>query len=957
MIGMLLINSNIFAATYNYAEALQKAIYFYECQQSGILPDWNRAKGLWRGDAQLGCAVQGGWVDAGDNVKFGLPMANSAAMLGWAYYEWSSAFIASGQDAALKNNLKFVCDYFVRCDRGSDMCYQIGDGGTDHSFWGPIEVTEKKKGVYPAYYCKASCVTAETAAALALGYLVLGDSSYLTHAKSLFNLADATRSDADYTKAAGFYQSWSGFWDELCFAAIWLYIATNDSSYLTKAESYVANFNKQGQTTDIEYKYGNSWDDNHYADLLLLTRITGKAEYKKAIENNLNWWTVGVNGEKITYTPGGLAWLQEWGPLRYAMNTSFLAFIYADFVGDTTLKSRYQDFAIRQVNYCLGENPNNRSYVVGFGTNPPKHPHHRTAHGSWSDQQSVPANHRHTIYGALVGGPGSKDAYEDVISNYTTNEIACDYNAAFVGCLAKMYSLYGGTALANFPAPDPKDDEFFVEASVNSSGPHYTEIKALCNNRSGFPARFVKNLNFNYYFDLSELFSAGYSVSDVKVTTNYVEFPVTISPVTQLSGNIYYVKISFNDGTSIYPGGQSEYAGEVQFRVAGPQNTNFWNPANDYSYTGLTNTVTKTSYIPVFDGTTLLYGTVPPVGPTSTPTPTAPPVTPTPRTPTPTVPPVTPTPTVPPVTPTLTPTQEPTPTVTPVPTTYTLNVTCVSLTEYPVNGVMISLNPPGQSFNGTATYSYSSGTQVRIQLNILQPSPLIWEHVFSSWGGDAAGSYGTSRDITITMDSDKNVTANFVVKYHGGTPTPTVPTVTPTPTVPPVTPTPTVPVTPTPTPTPTYVPPAGVKVQFYNQVTTATGNQIYANFKLVNTSISAIALSDVKIRYYYTIDGTKPQNFWCDYSPVGSSNVTGSFVTMTAPKTGADTYLEVGFTSGAGNLAAGASIVIQTRSAKNDWSNYTHSNDYSFNSSATNYVDWTKVTGYVSGVLSWGVEP
>ena len=707
MIGMVLINTNtnnIFAATYNYAEALQKSIYFYECQQSGTLPDWNRAKGLWRGDSQLGCAVQGGWVDAGDNVKFGLPMANSAAMLAWAYYEWPSAFIASGQDTALKNNLKWVCDYFVACDRGTDMCYQIGDGGADHSFWGPIEVTEKKKGVYPAFYCKASCVTAETAAALALGYLVLGDTTYLTHAKSLFNLADTTRSDADYTAAAGYYNSWSGFWDELCFAAIWLYMATKDSGYLTKAESYVANFNKQGQTTDIEYQYGNSWDDNHYADLLLLTRITGKTEYKTAIENNLNWWTVGVNGSKITYTPGGLAWLQQWGPLRYSMNTSFLAFIYADFVGDTTLKARYQNFAISQVNYCLGDNPNNRSYVVGFGNNPPKHPHHRTAHGSWSDQQSVPANHRHTIYGALVGGPGSGDAYTDVISDYTANEVACDYNAAFVGCLAKMYSLYGGTALSNFPVQDPLDDEFFVEASINSTGTTYTEIRALVNNRSSFPARFVKNLNFNYYIDISEVIAAGASVSNLTVKLGSAEFPATISPLTQYQGNIYYVKVSFTDGTSIYPGGQSEYSGEVQFRISAPDGTNYWNPANDFSYTGITNTVTKTAYIPIYNGTTKLYGNEPGnvTPPPATATPTVKPATPTPTsavvTPTPTVKPATPTPTSGAVTPT--PTVVPaTPTPTPGAGTYvvtysmndwgsgaTVSVTIKNNTSTAVNG-------------------------------------------------------------------------------------------------------------------------------------------------------------------------------------------------------------------------------------------------------------------------------
>ena len=111
------------------------------------------------------------------------------------------------------------------------------------------------------------------------------------------------------------------------------------------------------------------------------------------------------------------------------------------------------------------------------------------------------------------------------------------------------------------------------------------------------------------------------------------------------------------------------------------------------------------------------------------------------------------------------------------------------------------------------------------------------------------------------------------------------------------------------------------------------------------------------MRYYYTENGTQAQNFYCDYSPAGSSNVTGTFVTMGTPKTGADTYVQVGFTSGAGSLTAGASTVIQSRVAKSDWSNYTQTDDYSFNSTGTSYADWTKVTGYVSGALAWGTEP
>jgi hypothetical protein len=160
------------------------------------------------------------------------------------------------------------------------------------------------------------------------------------------------------------------------------------------------------------------------------------------------------------------------------------------------------------------------------------------------------------------------------------------------------------------------------------------------------------------------------------------------------------------------------------------------------------------------------------------------------------------------------------------------------------------------------------------------------------------------------------------------------------------------PVTPTPVSTT-----GSIKIQFYNQSTAATTNQLYLNIKVVNTGSSAIALSNVKIRYYYTINGAQTQNFYCDYSPVGSSNVNGSFVTMETAKTGADTYVEIAFASGAGSLAAGGSTTVQARVAKSNWANYTQTDDYSFNSTATTFVDWTKVTGYVSGSLQWGIEP
>nr|WP_127532863.1 X2-like carbohydrate binding domain-containing protein [Paenibacillus kobensis] len=147
------------------------------------------------------------------------------------------------------------------------------------------------------------------------------------------------------------------------------------------------------------------------------------------------------------------------------------------------------------------------------------------------------------------------------------------------------------------------------------------------------------------------------------------------------------------------------------------------------------------------------------------------------------------------------------------------------------------------------------------------------------------------------------------------------------------------------------------KIQMFSGTTAASSNTIAPRVKIVNTGTSALNLSNVKLRYYYTADANNTQAFWCDWSHVGSANVTGTFVTLATPKTGADTYFEIGFTSGAGSLAPGASAEVQIRISRTDWSNYTQTGDYSFSPTGSSYVDWTKMTGYLSGQLQWGVEP
>ncbi|GII02957.1 glycoside hydrolase family 9 protein [Planobispora takensis] len=610
------------AADFNYGEALQKSIWFYEAQQSGKLPSWNRVS--WRGDSALddgkdaGLDLTGGWYDAGDHVKFGLPMAFTTTMLAWGAVEYRDAYAGSGQLDHLLNNLKFVNDYFIKAHPSPNVLYgQVGHGGRDHAWWGPAEAMPMDR---PAFKIDASCggsdLAGETAAAMAASSIVFRPTnpSYadtlVKHARELYTFADTVRKKYSecITDAQGYYNSWSGYNDELVWGAIWLHRATGEASYLTKAESYYDNLGTEPQSTTRSYKWTIAWDDKSYGAYVLLSKLTGKQRYLDDANRWLDYWTVGVNGQRIRYSPGGQAVLDRWGSLRYAANTSFAALVHADSITDATRKARYHDFAKRQIDYALGDNPRNSSYVIGFGANPPKNPHHRTAHGSWTDQITNPAETRHTLYGALVGGPPDPDdKYTDKRDDYVMNEVATDYNAGFTSAVARLYKEYGGTPAAGFPAEEtPDGPEIFIEAGVNASGTNFTEIKAIVRNQSAWPARNLTDGSFRYYFTLD----GDTTASQVTVSSAYNQCSPPTGP-TLLSGRTYYVTVNCS-GTSISPAGQSQHRREVQFRIA---SAGTWDPSDDWSYKGVATTPGATPVrvdnITVYSGSTKIWGNPP----------------------------------------------------------------------------------------------------------------------------------------------------------------------------------------------------------------------------------------------------------------------------------------------------------------------------------------------------------
>jgi len=62
--------------------------------------------------------LTGGYYDAGDNVKFGLPMAFSIALLAWDVVEFRQSLQQTGQLGNTLNALRWGTDYLLKANTG-----------------------------------------------------------------------------------------------------------------------------------------------------------------------------------------------------------------------------------------------------------------------------------------------------------------------------------------------------------------------------------------------------------------------------------------------------------------------------------------------------------------------------------------------------------------------------------------------------------------------------------------------------------------------------------------------------------------------------------------------------------------------------------------------------------------------------------------------------------------------
>jgi endoglucanase len=219
------------------------------------------------------------------------------------------------------------------------------------------------------------------------------------------------------------------FDDERSWAASELYVSTKDTGYISDIE-----------TAPDKGMPLPSWSQVRLLGYYTLIKHCGELadkcppvviELKKHLISFADSLVNGVDETAYRTVMDKSARNFNWGSNSVAANQG-VALIQAYLL---TKHSKYLNYALDNLDYLLGRNGTGYSYLTGYGSKPPLHPHHRPSY-SYGLAEPVP--------GLLVGGPnpGMQDgikvpsvvpdeAYIDNYQAYAVNEIAINWNAPF----------------------------------------------------------------------------------------------------------------------------------------------------------------------------------------------------------------------------------------------------------------------------------------------------------------------------------------------------------------------------------------------------------------------------------------------------------------------------------------------------------------------------------------------
>lgn len=427
----------------NYAKLLQYSLYFYDANMCGSKA--GESAFSWRDACHANDVVDGGFHDAGDNVKFEQTMGFTSSTMGWMYYEYKDQFEKTGVAQHYQVLMDYFCDYYKGCttlsgDEVTSFVYQIDDN-SDHSTWCPPEGMNSR-GSDKTYTTSnsASDIAAEFAATLAQNYMFTGDEEDLKYATALYNFADKYRKvETNQNNYA-----YDGVQDDISWAAGWMYLATKEQKYLDESNKY--NNYSNGWTKDY------CWADSWLGAAILNAEITG------------NWTnaTSYIDGV-VNSNQNQFYVMNSWGSARHNTLMQTCALVVSHHKDESG--KDYSEWAKKQMNYILGDNNANVCLVVGYNDVSATSPHHRAASNltispdwhefnNWDGKYS--STNGHTLYGALCSSPASSDfkTYNDTAKDATSNEVALDYQIGLVGAAAGLYAAYGTGSVVAEIAPE-----------------------------------------------------------------------------------------------------------------------------------------------------------------------------------------------------------------------------------------------------------------------------------------------------------------------------------------------------------------------------------------------------------------------------------------------------------------------------------------------------------------------
>ncbi|MFZ5891896.1 MAG: glycoside hydrolase family 9 protein [Myxococcota bacterium] len=397
-------------------------------------------------DGQVGVIKDGtgGWYDAGDYGKY-LPTASESVGNMLAAWELFSPRLEKLQLPFLPEHgsglpdflseLKWELDWMLK------MAYDDGSGRVHHKLNSPnfpgfvLPVNDTSKRYFASF---STAATAEFAATLAKAARAFAPYDAITNGYSQQLLAAAELAYAYLSThpenvqydssvlSAGTYQKVGV--DDRLWAAAEIWDTTGDAAALADIEQRIG--------TGTGFVPNFDWD-NMTAFGLVTYLLSPRPGKDPAIELPLRQRLIAVADTLVTNHDnnayGRDLELYYWGSNGVIARTCFL--LQSAYVLEP--KPAYLDVCADQIGFLYGRNQYNRSQVTGAGIEPPLHPHARLS-GSDSVEQPYP--------GLLVGGGQSPTNWVDSQSNFQTNEVAINWNAALVYALAGFISDRGTDA-------------------------------------------------------------------------------------------------------------------------------------------------------------------------------------------------------------------------------------------------------------------------------------------------------------------------------------------------------------------------------------------------------------------------------------------------------------------------------------------------------------------------------